>query len=243
MNAAIINISAYKFIQLDKLPTLKAHFLAHGQRLNIKGTILLAAEGINLMLSAPRQVMDEFLAILRADARFADIIPKESVSAQPVFARFKVRIKKEIISMGDPTVTPQTKTAEHLNPKIFKQWLDEGRDITVLDTRNDYEVSAGTFDKAIDLNIENFRDFPQACSQLEQLNKDKPVVMFCTGGVRCEKAALPVMQLGFKSVYQLDGGIIKYFELCGGAHYQGHCFVFDERELVDTQLQPVKERE
>ena len=241
MKSHIVNISAYKFVQLNKLATLKAHFLAKGDALGIKGTILLAEEGINLMLAAEAVKIDAFLAILKQDARFADIHPKMSFSDQLPFERFKVRIKQEIISMGDTSVQPQKETAVHLDAAQFKQWIDEGRDITILDTRNRYEIAHGTFEQAIDLGIDNFRDFPQACRQLaaDDTLKHKPLIMFCTGGVRCEKAALPIMRMGFKQVYQLDGGIINYFEQCGGAHYKGNCFVFDERTALNPQLQQV----
>lgn len=230
----ILNISAYKFICLEKLPTLQQALQYEGKRLQIKGTILLAPEGINLMLAAPAAALKEFVTFIKQDARFADLWLKESVSATIPFEKFKVRIKPEIITM-DPSINPAEQTATHLEPREFKRWLDEQKEVVVLDTRNTYEINVGTFDNAIDVNIEHFRDFPTAVKLLDDSLKEKPIVMFCTGGVRCEKASVVLMQQGFKNVYQLNGGILNYFEQCGGAHYHGECFVFDERVTVTPQ--------
>jgi UPF0176 protein len=136
--------------------------------------------------------------------------------------------------MKNPAVKPEVTRAPAIAPNILKQWLDEKRDITLLDTRNDYEVRFGTFKKATHLAINDFSDFPKAATAL---TADKPVVMFCTGGIRCEKAALELLHAGFPEVYQLEGGILNYFQETDGAHYEGECFVFDERVALDTNLQ------
>jgi UPF0176 protein len=150
----------------------------------------------------------------------------------------RVKIKREIIAFGIPDIVPAEHTAPKLAPRTLKQWLDEGRRVTLLDTRNDYEVNLGTFRGTLVPHIDHFRHFPEAAAKLPESLKDEPVVMFCTGGIRCEKAGAYLEKIGFRHVHQLDGGILKYFEECGGAHYDGECFVFDERISVGPDLKP-----
>jgi len=149
----------------------------------------------------------------------------------------KIKLRKEIISFRQERINPVEKTAPSISPEIFKKWLDENRDITVLDTRNDYEIRFGTFANSVNLQLNNFCEFSEAALQLKH---DKPIVMFCTGGIRCEKAALYLQAQGHADVYQLEGGILNYFAKVGGAHYQGECYVFDERISVNTNLQPTQ---
>jgi UPF0176 protein len=175
---------------------------------------------------------------LRRIPGLEDLPAKESPSPAAPFGKMRVKIKKEIIAFGVDGVDPAQRTAPKLSPAEFKRWLDEGRRLTLLDTRNEYEVRLGTFRGAVSVGIDHFRDFPAAVQQLPAEKKTEPIVMFCTGGIRCEKAGPYMENLGFKEVYQLDGGILKYFEACGGAHYQGECFVFDERVGVSPDLQP-----
>lgn len=229
------NIASYKFIVLTALPALREAFLAKCSALLLKGTILLSQEGINLSLAGTVSAIDEFQAFLRADFRFQDMTFRESFSLGQPFKRMKVKIKKEIITMLREDVKPVSGRAPNISPKEFKQWLDENRDITVLDTRNNYEMEYGTFKNAVNLQLEDFSEFPNKSTML---SKEKPIVMFCTGGVRCEKAALHLLQTGFKDVYQLDGGILNYFREVGGDHYQGECFVFDDRIAVNSELKP-----
>ena len=151
-----------------------------------------------------------------------------------------VRIKKEIIFMNQPEVQPEKETAPYVEPLELKKWYAENREMVILDTRNNYEVEVGTFDGATHLNIDNFSDFPKAVAALSEEMKTKPVVTFCTGGIRCEKAAAFLMKQGFTNVWQLKGGILNYFEQCGGANFQGNCFVFDARRAVDAALEEVK---
>lgn len=236
---SFVNISAYKFISLTELSMLQESLLKICGDLSFKGTILLSPEGINILLSGSEENVVKFEAFLAQDLRFADMVFKKSYSEFRPFRRLHVKIKKEIIRFDQPQIQPEKYTSKHLSPAEFKQWLDEGKEVVVLDTRNDYEVRVGTFNGAINLKIATFTDFPQAVAEkLEPSLKDKPVVMFCTGGVRCEKAGPALESQGFKEVYQLDGGILKYFEKCGGAHWQGECFVFDDRLAVDPQLNP-----
>lgn len=232
----IINISGYKFIRLENLNTLKKQLLAPCLELGLKGTILISPEGINIFLAGVRDAIDDFIAFLHQDPRFSSITFKESISGHQPFNRTLVRIKKEIIAFGVDDIRPEAHTSPHLAPKELKQWLDEGRDVVLLDTRNDYEIKLGTFKNAIIPHIETFRDFPTAVQKMRPELKDKLVVTFCTGGIRCEKAAPYLESQGFKNVYQIDGGILKYFEECGNAHWEGDCFVFDHRVALTPHL-------
>lgn len=232
-----INIAAYKFVEFDQLEERRQQFRSVVEQLQLKGTILLSPEGINLFIAGARTSIDGFLTHLRSDPLLADIDVKESISAYQPFNRMLVKIKDEIIAFGIEGVNPIRRSSPKLPPKELQQWLKEGRKVHLLDTRNDYEIEVGTFKNAIQPGIDNFRDFPQAVEKLPEEMKDEPIVMFCTGGIRCEKAGPYMEQAGFKQVYQLEGGILKYFEECGGDHYSGDCFVFDQRVAVDPNLQ------
>jgi len=202
----------------------------------MRGTILLSPEGINLFVAAEKPATDQLLARLRGISGLADLTPKISESDHQPFNRMLVKIKKEIIAFGVPGVDPARHPAPRLLPRQLKQWLDEGRPVTLLDTRNTYEVKLGTFRGARTLDLGHFREFPAAAAALPASLKDEPVVTFCTGGIRCEKAAPLLEMAGFSNVFQLDGGILNYFEECGGAHFEGDCFVFDKRVAVDASL-------
>jgi UPF0176 protein len=218
---------------LEELRTrLQEATKAHG----LKGTILLAPEGINFFLAGTRPQLAAVLEVIRAVPGLADVVPKESPSSDQPFKRMLVKIKKEIIAFGVEGVDPARRPATKISARRLKQWLDEGRPVTLLDTRNDYEVRMGTFKGAIVPQIWNFRDFPAAVENLPAELKTQPVVMFCTGGIRCEKAGPFMAMQGYTDVLQLDGGILKYFEEVGGAHYEGECFVFDERVGVGPDL-------
>ena len=233
-----LNIAFYKFVELGALIERKKMLKDLGLYLGLKGTVLLSSEGINGFLAGEEEEVRRFLAELREDACFANLDVKESYSASIPFARMLVKIKKEIIPMGRPDVRPNDLTGRRLRAREFKQWLDEKREVVVVDTRNDYEIKAGTFRGALDLNLKNFREFSDRLKDLPEELREKPVVMFCTGGIRCEKATALALQEGFKDVYQLEGGILRYFEEVGGHHYDGDCFVFDDRVAVDAELKP-----
>ena len=232
----VVNISMYKFVRLDNLENRRDTIRQLSDRLGLKGTVLLSAEGINLFVAGSREAIDQYVDELRRDPALSDLQPKKSLSDHQPFNRMLVKIKQEIIAFGIDSVDPVECTSPKLPAKQLKQWLDEGRKVHLLDTRNDYEVEVGTFDNAIPAGIDNFRDFPEAVSKLPESMKDEPVIMFCTGGIRCEKAGPYMEQAGFKQIFQLDGGILKYFEECGGDHYRGDCFVFDQRVAVDPEL-------
>jgi len=237
----VLNISSYKFVPLPDAPALRETLLARALRRDLKGTILLAEEGINLFLAGSAEDVRGFITELQTDPRFADIAPKESWSDTRPFRKMLVKVKGEIIRMNYPTIRPAEGRAPAVAPATVKRWLDqghddEGRPVVTLDTRNDFEVDAGTFEGAIDWRITKFTEFPQAVLDHKAELEGKTVVSFCTGGIRCEKAAILMQEMGLDHVVQLEGGILKYFEETDGSHYRGSCFVFDERRAVDADL-------
>jgi len=229
----IVNIAAYKFLPLTDLRSLRTRLQSLCKDASLKGTILLSHEGINLFVAGTAPGIAQLLAELRSWPGLEDLQPKRSETDHQPFRRMLVRLKKEIIAFGVEGIDPARRTSPKLPAKELKRWLDEGRPITLLDTRNDYEVKLGTFRNAVPIGIDHFRDFPQAVAQLPPELKKQPIVMFCTGGIRCEKAGPYMEREGFESVYQLDGGILKYFEDVGAEHYEGECFVFDQRVGLD----------
>lgn len=238
---AILNISAYAFVPLTDLPELRERLLAKTKELGLKGTILIAEEGINLFLAAAEQSVRAFVSWLKEDSRFVSVEPKESWSDSIPFRKMLVKIKREIIRMNHPAIQPATGRAPAVTAETLNKWLDqgtddEGRPVVVLDTRNAFEVDVGTFRDAIDYRIAKFTEFPDAIRAHREELKDKTVVSFCTGGIRCEKAAIFMRQIGLTHTYQLEGGILKYFEKTDARHYRGACFVFDERIALNATL-------
>lgn len=241
--APIVNIAAYKFISFDDTVEKRPQFQDMCRELDLKGTILLSPEGINLFLAGVRESIDRFLAWLRSDARFADIEVKESYSEAQPFKRMMVKLKREIITMKLPLIQPEKGRAPAVDAKTLKRWLDagvddEGKPVVMMDTRNAFEVDVGTFDNTLDYRIKKFSDFPEVVARHKDELAGKTVVTFCTGGIRCEKAAIHMQNIGYEKVYQLEGGILKYFEEVGGAHYTGSCFVFDYRTALTPELKP-----
>ena len=236
MQESFVNISAYKFVPINDPAAVKADLLPLCRQLGLKGTILISTEGINMFVAGTRVAIDGYLDHLTVYPDFDNLPIKESFSDHQPFSRMLVRLKKEIISMGVESIVPAVRTSPKLSAAELKQWLDEGKDITLLDVRNDYEIKVGTFQQATAIGVDHFRKFPEAITALPEEAKQKPVVMFCTGGIRCEKAGPLMQQNGFEQVYQLDGGILRYFEEVGGEHYDGDCFVFDKRVAVDPTL-------
>lgn len=232
-----INLAAYHFAELTNLKPLRARLRDLCMGWKLRGTILLSTEGINLFVAGEQASIDLLLGEMRSITGLENLAVKISASDRPPFRRMLVRIKKEIIAFGVAGIDPVRKPAPKLSPRELKRWLDEGRPVTLLDTRNDYEVKLGTFRDARAIGIQHFRQFPQAADQLPAGLKQQPIVTFCTGGIRCEKAAPYLQQQGFQQVFQLEGGILKYFEECGNAHYQGECFVFDQRVGLDASLE------
>lgn len=240
-----VNIAAYKFITFDNLEALRPRYQEICARLGLKGTVLLTPEGINMFLSGTRETIDEFLVWVRSDTRLADLECKESLSLEQSHQRMLVKIKKEIITMRMPLIKPELGRAPSIDPKTLKRWLDQGHDnegvpVVMMETRNAFEVDVGTFRDALDYRIEKFTEFPDVATQHKDELAGKTVVTFCTGGIRCEKAAIHMKNIGYDRVYQLDGGILKYFEEVGGEHYEGDCFVFDYRTALNPKLEPTE---
>jgi UPF0176 protein len=237
----ILNISCYKFVALPDAQDLRQPCLDNALARQLKGTILIAEEGINFFLAGSANDVRDFVDWLRLDSRFADLAPKESWSDTQPFRKMLVKVKNEIIRMNHPSIRPAEGRAPAVTPETAKRWLDqghddEGRPVVTLDTRNQFEVDAGTFKNTINWGITKFTEFPDALqAHLDEL-QDKTVISFCTGGIRCEKAAIYMRNAGLPHVYQLEGGILKYFEEVGNDHYDGGCFVFDERRAVGADL-------
>ena len=241
---SFLNVSAYRFVALQDPQALRDTLATRCADLGLVGTILLAGEGINLFLAGPPDAVRGFVQQLGADARFAGMEVKESWSAAPPFRRLRVKVKREIIRMNRPAIQPAGGRAPAVDARTVKRWLDQGHDdqgrpVVTLDTRNAFEVDHGTFEGAVDWQLSRFSDFPAALRAHRNELEGKTVVSFCTGGIRCEKAALLMREAGLESVWQLDGGILRYFEEAGGAHFRGNCFVFDERQALDPALAPV----
>jgi len=241
---SIVNLCAYKFVGLDDLPALRERVSGRCEALALKGTVLLEPEGINLFLAGPRDALDAFMAWLREDARFADLEAKESLSDTAPFGRLRVRLKKEIITLRAPAIRPEAGRAPAVDAATLKRWLDQGhdddgRELVLLDTRNDYETDVGKFPQAVDYRLPRFTALPAALAADRARYAGKTVVSYCTGGIRCEKAALHMRDAGIERVFQLDGGVLKYFEETGGAHWEGGCFVFDNRGAVGRDLLPL----
>lgn len=228
----------YKFVSLPDYEALREPLLDVCRDAGIKGTLLLAQEGINGTVSGTREGLDTLLAYLRSDERLVDLEHKESVHDSQPFLRMKVKLKREIVTMGVPSVDPNRVVGTYVAPGDWNTLLDDP-EVVLVDTRNDYEYAIGSFDGAIDPDIETFREFPAWVAENLDPDRNKKVAMFCTGGIRCEKASSYLLEQGFEAVYHLRGGILKYLEEVpeDETRWHGECFVFDERVAVDHQLQ------
>jgi len=237
-----LNVSGYRFVHIDHLPELQVQMLAALREADVLGTILIAEEGINIALSATAESIEKAKQWFNTDERFAGLWLKESWSDLQAFTKLKVRVRPEIITFNGEKVTDANgrKEAPSITPETLKTWFDEGRDFILLDTRNDYEIRSGTFKSAINVDLVNFRDFPKvadAAIASGHLPTDKPVVTFCTGGIRCEKAAPYLAEAGVREVYQIEGGILNWFEKYGSEYWDGDCFVFDDRHVITPALE------
>jgi UPF0176 protein len=244
----LLNIAAYQFVEIADPQALAAQLRMAAEAGGLRGTVLVAGEGVNLFLAGTESAVHAFLDQLRADARFAAIVVKESRSRVQPFARLKVKVKREIIAFRREGNSPVAGRAPSVAPTTLARWIgqgadDSGRRLVLLDTRNREETAHGSFAGALTLPIDNFTDLPEALAPHRTALADATVVSFCTGGIRCEKAALWLRGNGMDNVLQLDGGILGYFEHVGGAGYDGRCFVFDERVALDPLLQPLADGE
>ena len=238
---SVLNVTGYAFVELNDVAPLREALHARAAALGLKGTVILASEGINVAMAGPHEPLRDWIGSLLGDARFARMDLKFSASEALPFRRLVVKVKREIIRMNQPVVQPQRQRAPSVDAATLARWLDAGHDDTgrglvLLDTRNAFEVDYGRFNGALDWRLARFSDFPGALQDRRADLAGKTVVSYCTGGIRCEKAALWMRQEGIDNVVQLDSGILRYFEVNGAAHFEGSCFVFDERTALDGTL-------
>ena len=228
----------YQFVALSDYRQKQPEIQKYCQERGIKGTILLAAEGINATIAGNRQAIAEVISWLKTDTRLANLEVKESVCDYLPFQRLKIRLKKEIVTFGQPKANPLENTGIYLKTEEWNQLLKEP-DVVVIDTRNNYEVAIGTFAGALNPEIQHFRQFPEYIQENFDSINDKKIALFCTGGIRCEKAAAFLLNQGFSQVYQLEGGILKYLEEVSPDQslWQGECFVFDQRVALTANLE------
>ena len=235
-NLNVLNIAGYKFEPLDDLDVLIPKFQNKCDALDLRGSVYLSPNGINFSLAGSEEAIAQYLIFMEEDLRFLDIPLKKTYSETQPFRRMKVRLKKEIISLGRDDINPRELTGEYISPQELYAMYENNEDVIVLDTRNEYETRVGLFENAVDLQLDTFRDFPQAIEELPEEYKEKQIVMYCTGGIRCEKASAVMLKAGFSDVKQLEGGVLDYFKETGGKYWNGDCFVFDERVALDTNL-------
>jgi UPF0176 protein len=244
VDARLLNISAYAFVTLDRLGARRDTLAQFAQAHCLKGTVLLAEEGINLVLAGAEPGVRAWLAALREEPLLAALEVKESWSRTLPFRHLRVKVKREIIRMNQPQVQPAMGRAPAIDAATLARWLraghdDAGRELLLLDTRNGFEVDAGAFAGAVDWRLTKFSDFPAALAAHRSELEGRTVVSYCTGGIRCEKATLALRDAGIEHSYQLDGGVLRYFEhLPSAPHWQGRCFVFDGRETLGADLAP-----
>ena len=228
----------YRFVRLENFEALKEPLLTFMESNGVKGTLLLALEGINGTIAGTKESIDNVLDYIRQDPRLANISHKESFHQENPFQRTKVKLKKEIVTMGVEGIDPNNVVGTYVKPEDWNALISDPQ-VLLVDTRNDYEVEIGTFENAINPNTTNFREFPEYVKQNLDKNKHKKVAMFCTGGIRCEKSTAYLKEQGFEDVYHLEGGILKYLEEVPATEtmWQGECFVFDGRVAVNHDLE------
>jgi UPF0176 protein len=242
----ILNLAAYHFVAISDPDALARQLRERFEAAVLRGTALVTPEGINLFLAGEPESLRGIVAWLRGDARFAGLIVKWSESEHVPFKRLRVKRKREIITFRKDGLDPVGARAPAVDPSTLKRWLEQGRDdagreLVLVDTRNAQEIDHGTFEGALTLPIAKFTDLPDALEPHREALAGKTLVSFCTGGIRCEKAAIWMQQAGYEHVLQLEGGILGYFEQVGGYGYRDRCFVFDERVALDPHLKPLRD--
>ena len=237
MKKKYLNVAFYKFVHFLNYTSFQSKILNFCVERNIKGTILLAEEGINVAAAGTKKNIYELLNFLKTDNRFSDITYKESYSEEIPFHRMRVKLKKEIVSLGRPNINLSDRSGIRVDPKNWNILLADP-DVVLVDARNDYEYQIGTFKNAISPKTTNFREFPAFIKEKLNTKKNKKIAIFCTGGIRCEKASSYMLSKGFENVYQLNGGILKYMDEIetDKSLWEGECFVFDSRVSVDSEL-------
>jgi UPF0176 protein len=233
--------AAYRFVDIarEELPSLRDSLDRLCAEASLLGTLIVAPEGINFTIAGPADGMAALVATLEADPRFRGMDLKWSESDEAPFLRRFIKVKEEIIAFGHPEVRPAISTGSRIEAEALAEILDRSDDeVQLLDTRNTYETRLGTFRGAKTLDIDTFRAFAPAVLERRDLDPDRPIVTFCTGGIRCEKASAFLLDRGFRAVFQLDGGILRYHERARGRHFEGECFVYDRRVALDRRLEP-----
>ncbi|MFT5042504.1 MAG: UPF0176 protein, partial [Hyphomicrobiaceae bacterium] len=238
MSAYVIS-SLYKFVELSDPEALRVPLLERCKQNSVQGTLILAGEGINGTICGKRDAIDQVLAWLRQQPGLEDLDPKESLADEPAFHRLKVRVKNEILTLRDDEISPRTRVGTYVEPEDWNELIADP-DVIVIDTRNEYEVRVGTFEGAIDPDIRNFSEFPAWAEANLDSERPPKIAMFCTGGIRCEKASSLLLREGFPEVYHLHGGILRYLERVeeNDSKWTGECFVFDQRVALNHSLQP-----
>ncbi len=241
MNAnenSVVVAAMYRFVRLDDYVSLREPFLAKLCELQVRGSLLLASEGLNGTVAGSRESIDALLAYLRSDPRLEALEVKESYCDESPFKRSRVRLKKEIVTMGVDGIDPNDAVGTYVDPKDWNELISDP-DVVLIDTRNDYEIAIGSFEGAMDPDTHTFGEFPDYVDQNLDPSKHKKVAMFCTGGIRCEKSTALLKQKGFEEVYHLRGGILKYLEQVPEeeSKWIGECFVFDGRVAVGHGLE------
>jgi len=228
----------YKFTRLDDFEKIKKPLKKFMELLNVRGTLLLAREGINGTIAGEKINIEEVLAYLQSDKRLADISYKYSYSVKPPFNRLKVKLKKEIVTLGISDIDPTYSSGTYVKPSDWNEFINDP-EVVLIDTRNNYEYEIGSFKGAINPNTETFREFPNYTKNNLEKYRNKKIAMFCTGGIRCEKSTAYLKSEGFENVYHLQGGILKYLEEVEEAEslWEGECFVFDDRVAVKHKLE------
>ncbi|MDD7910379.1 rhodanese-related sulfurtransferase [Pseudovibrio exalbescens] len=236
----VLVVALYKFVPFEDFESHREPLLEFCKARDIRGSLLIAKEGMNGTVAGEEKHVRDLLDHIKSDPRFADLTHKESWAERIPFRRMKVRLKKEIVNMGLPTIDPRQTVGTYVKPEDWNALISDP-DVVVIDTRNDYEVAMGTFERAIDPETETFKEFPDWVKEHGELKQAKKVAMFCTGGIRCEKATALMLEEGYDEVYHLEGGILNYLEKVPEEQslWKGECFVFDDRVSVDHALKPV----
>ena len=238
MDQSIYIATFYKFVRLPDYRSLQQPLLLVCRTAGVRGTILLAEEGINATIAGERSGVDKVLGFLQSDARFADLMVKESFHNAIPFQRMKVRLKREIVALKVPDIDLEERVGTYIEPEDWNNLLEQD-DVILIDARNEYEVRMGSFPNARNPRTESFHELPRYLAENYDPQQHKRIAMFCTGGIRCEKATAYLLQLGFAEVFHLRGGILRYLEKVepAASKWQGECFVFDERVSLDHGLQ------
>jgi UPF0176 protein len=243
MQSEILNIRSYHFSQLNHLNDHRQLLADIGELLAVKGTIILSSEGINISIAGTRSNAEQMFEACKAIPGLEKLVSNKSWSTINSYEKLKVKIKDEIIRMNYPKVYPEKKRAPSIGPKTLSKWLSQGCDddgvpIKIIDTRNDFEVEMGAFDHSVDLKLKKFSNFPKVFEEKKSEISKFRIITVCTGGIRCEKATLYMIENGIPNAVQLDGGILNYIENTDGDHWNGECFIFENKRFLDEDCMP-----